>query len=72
MSEIARYKAKILVDKMVEEDGLDVSAMLQRKIENRIYLALKEQDRDTRHACSDAVLSSKDNPSGACINARAI
>ena len=72
MSEIARNKAKILVDKMVEEDGLDVSAMLQRKIENRIYLALKEPDRDTRHACADAVLSSKDNPSGACINARAI
>ena len=72
MSEIARNKAKILVDKMVEEDGLDVSAVLQRKIENRIYLALKEQDRDTRHACSDAVLSNHDNPSGACINARAI
>ncbi len=72
MSDIARNKAKILVDKMVEEDGLDVSAVLQRKIENRIYLALKEQDRDTRHACSDAVLSNQENPSGACINARAI
>jgi hypothetical protein len=72
MSQIARDKAKSLVDKMVEEDGLDVPAMLQRKIEDRIYHALKEQDRDTRHACSDAVLENKNNPSGACINARAI
>lgn len=72
MSQIARNKAQNIVDKMVEEDGLDVSAMIQRKIEDRIYMAIKEQDKETRHACADAVTENKDNLVGACINAQAL
>lgn len=36
-----------------------------------IELALKEQDRDTRHACAASVLTSED-AHAACINAKAI
>lgn len=36
-----------------------------------IELALKEQDRDTRHACAEAVLTAAD-PHAACINAKAV
>lgn len=53
-------KAKEIVDKMVKEDGLDVPAMMQRKLEERIKIALKEQDRDTRHACAEAVIQCDD------------
>lgn len=36
-----------------------------------IELALKEQDRDTRHACAEAVLTAAD-PHAACMNTRAV
>lgn len=64
-------KAKILVDKLVAEDGLDVGATMHRMIEKRIILALKEQDRDTRHACAEAVIGAKD-AHAACMNTRAV
>ena len=47
-------KAKALVDQLVE-DGLDVGAMMHRQMEKRIVRLLKEQDRDTRHGCAEAV-----------------
>lgn len=52
----AEEKAKGIVDAFVENDGLDIGAALQRAIEKRISFALKEQDRDTRHACVESVL----------------
>lgn len=36
-----------------------------------IELALKEQDRDTRHACAEAVLNASD-PHAACMNVQAV
>lgn len=74
MSQIAKEKAQKIVDAMVEKDGLDVSAMMQRKIEQRIYMAIKEQDRDTRHACADAVLSceNKTEAHSVCMNVQAL
>lgn len=36
-----------------------------------IELALKEQDRDTRHACAEAVLTAAD-PHAACMNTKAV
>ena len=59
--------AKTIVDKLVEEDGLDVGAMMHRSIEERIIKALKEQDAKTRHACAEAVLKCNKDVSGECI-----
>lgn len=43
---------------------------------NALSFLLKEQDRDTRHKCADAVVSlvvvTKDSAHAACMNARAI
>lgn len=36
-----------------------------------IELALKVQDRDTRHACAEAVIHATD-PHAACMNVRAV
>lgn len=63
-------KAKLLVDALVAEDGLDVGAMMHRAIENRVTLLLKEQDRDTRHACAEAVIgcNSVNDAHNVCMN----
>lgn len=37
------------------------------KFKEAIKLALKEQDRDTRHACAEAVLKCEEDVSGECI-----
>lgn len=57
-------KAEKLVDLLVSEDGLDVGSVMHRKIEKRIVLALKEQDRDTRRACAEAVNLCSEDVSG--------
>jgi len=36
-----------------------------------IAVALKEQDRDTRHACAEAVITAAD-PHAACMNVKAV
>lgn len=52
-------KAKEVCQKLkLPEDGPAFSA---------IRLALKEQDRDTRHACAEAVLNCDEDVSGECI-----
>jgi len=48
-------KAKKFVDDLIQCEGLDCSAMMHRSIESRIIKLLAEQDRDTRHACAEAV-----------------
>lgn len=53
-------KAKLFVDQLVEQDGLDTGAVMHSKIEKRLILLLKEQDRDTRHGCAEAVNSLED------------
>ena len=42
------------------QDGTDKARELIRK-------ALKEQDRDTRHACAEAVMQCNEDMSGECI-----
>ena len=37
------------------------------EIEAAVLKALKEQDRDTRHACAEAVLQCEEDVSGECI-----
>ncbi len=37
------------------------------KAKKAISMALKEQDRDTRHACAEAVLQCDEDVSGNCI-----
>ncbi|EGR2227226.1 hypothetical protein QX249_11430 [Vibrio parahaemolyticus] len=76
-----KKKAQEIVDKLVSEDGLDVGAKMHRAIEARIEKALKEQDRDTRHACAEAVITcetksndliSKDEAHNICMNINAV
>ena len=37
------------------------------KAERLILMALKEQDRDTRHTCAEAVIQCNEDMSGECI-----
>jgi len=56
-------KAKVVCHKLgLPDDGPAFSA---------IRFALKEQDRDTRHACAEAVIGA-DDPHAACMNAKAL
>ena len=41
------------------------------KQERELIILLKEQDRDTRHACAEAVINSED-PHSACMNVKAV
>lgn len=53
-----------------------------KEFKQALKIALKEQDRDTRHACAEAVLKCsedvsgeciwKDEAHGACLNVRAV
>jgi len=56
-------KARVICHKLgIPDDGTGF---------NIIKLALKEQDRDTRHACAEAVINAAD-PHAACMNARSV
>ena len=37
------------------------------KVERLIMMALKEQDRDTRHTCAEAIIRCNEDMSGECI-----
>ena len=47
-------KAEKLISLLVE-DGLEVSSIMYLQMEDRIIKMLKEQDRDTRHGCAEAI-----------------
>lgn len=67
-------------------DEWKISKANKVKMEKALILLLKEQDRDTRHACADAVLSvaevcetptggsaiSPDDAHSACMNVRVV
>lgn len=63
-------KAKGLISSLVELNGLDVGVVMHSEIEKRVATLLKEQDRDTRHGCAEAVSSSNniDLAHDACMN----
>ena len=63
MIQTVKTKAKIVCHKLgLPDDGQEFSI---------IKFALKEQDRDTRHACAEAVIGAND-PHGACMNTKAV
>lgn len=49
---------------------------LPKWVDDKLELLLKEQDRDTRHACAEAVLMcvniTPDSAHEACMNVRAV
>lgn len=77
----AKEKANELAEQVV---GLDLRTSVGvEKLIDVIRLALKEQDRDTRHACAEAVLGCdkslynidliwKDDAHSACMNVKAV
>lgn len=70
----AGEKAQAVVAELVSmEGGCGMDIFDDTELEAAITLALKEQDRDTRHACAEAVLVCKEGDAhSACMNARAI
>lgn len=65
--------------RLLVEDSLNIAS--ESALEDAIILLLKEQDRDTRHACAEAVLDCGETSStipmidrchAACMNAKAV
>lgn len=50
-----KAKAALVVDVLVEQDGLDVSAMMQRKIEARILKAIEATEKSMRNKLYDII-----------------
>jgi hypothetical protein len=67
----ARAKAIDAARVLCREFGFDMASDKATKILDVLESERKCQDRDTRHACAEAVIGSQD-PHGACINARAV
>lgn len=59
----AKEKAEYWLD-------MNVSGYTKQQVTS-LETLLKHQDRDTRHACADAVIDA-DDPHVACMNARAV
>jgi hypothetical protein len=80
----AEQKALDVVTEWVKQTGaISTGASFFEKLCKSVEIAIKEQDRDTRHACAEAVLACKSGslPDGgcwkndahdACMNVRAV
>lgn len=55
-----KAKAKLILDVMVEQDGLDVPAMMQRKLEDRIEKALDATEKSLHHKLKVRLLEQLD------------
>ena len=55
-----KSKAKLILDIMVEQDGLDVPAMMQRKLEDRIEKALDATEKSLHHKIEVRLLEQLD------------
>ena len=78
--------AKAYVQKLIAMSDAALNVELEtitvKEFRQALKAALEEQDRDTRYACADAVLSCNEDMSGeciwkseahsACMNARAV
>lgn len=75
--------AKSVRDLVIAEYGVTKGCPLLDGLEAKLLMALKEQDRDTRHACAEAVCAIEsyglidarmalNRAHGACMNAHAI
>lgn len=74
----AGEKAMTICDKFCEASRIPKCGDFYNSLVHEIKIALKEQDRDTRHACAEAVIAiepypdgggiSKDAAHAACIN----
>jgi len=53
-------KASLVVDILVEQDGLDVSALMQRKIQARILRAINATENSTVSKCINVVQNAED------------
>lgn len=62
LDETLESRAKACVDGL----GINVVGVVYNHLVQCVVLSLKEQDRDTRHACAEAVIQSED-PSAICM-----
>jgi len=68
----AEQKAYIAVKKWSEESSaVEFGSPSFHALCDCLEMALKEQDRDTRHTCAEAVIHASD-PHAACMNVKAV
>lgn len=84
----AEEKATTVMFELSDMGILSVNSTNYADVEKKIVLAIKEQDRDTRHACAEAVMKCEDwnalngdsdiqllyadNVYNACMNVKAV
>ena len=77
---MSKKYVKELIEMSEEELNCELENVPVEHFRNLIKIAMKEQDRDTRHACAEAVIQCSDASSlemidrchNACMNAKAI
>ena len=55
---------QIELDSLFTEEQLDHPSVYRARLKEIFKLMMKQQDRDTRHACSEAILNCDDGISG--------
>ena len=63
----AEQKATEFMEELEGNSNITIEEHDFENIKNGIILLLKHQDRDTRHACTEAVMTCPEDVSGECI-----